>query len=95
MDWTMVSNAMEPIDRVRTIFYLCGIRYEATARAAGKSLADETPDNLLCRQSIAEVRTELASPSSDLGMVQVSDTEVREYLRALLAAYDEELGVSE
>jgi hypothetical protein len=95
MDWTMVSNAREPIDRVRTIFYLYGIRYEVTAHSAGQRLAREKPDNLLCRQSIDDVRTELACPSGKLGMVHVSDTEVREYLRALIAAHDEEIRVLE
>ena len=89
MDWTMVSNAEGPIDRLRTIFYLFRFRYEATARAAGMSLAGELPDNHLCRQAIAEARAELASPSNDLGTARVGDADVREYLQTLLAAYDE------
>ena len=42
-----------------------------------------------CRQTIAEVRTELATPSNDLGMARVSDADVRKYLQTLLAAYDD------
>jgi hypothetical protein len=89
MDWTMVSNAEGTIGRIRTIFYLFRFRYEVTARDAGMSLAGESPENHLCRQAIADIRTELALPSHDLGMARVSDANVRAYLQALLAAYDE------
>jgi hypothetical protein len=89
MDWTMVSNAEGAINRLRTVFYLFRFRYEVTARAAGMSLAGEPPDNDLCRQAIVEVRAELAAPSNDLGTARASDADVREYLRTLLAAYDE------
>ena len=85
----MVSNAEGPINRLRTVFYLFRFRYEATARAAGMSLAGELPDNHLCKQAIAEIRTELATPSNDLGMARVSDADVREYLQNVLAAYEE------
>ena len=85
----MVSNAEGPTDRVRTIFYLFRVRYEVTASAAGVSLAGEPPENQLCRQVIAEVRTELALPSHGLGTARIGDADVREYLKTLLAAYDE------
>jgi hypothetical protein len=85
----MVSNAEGPTDRLRTIFYLFRFRYEVTANAAGVSLAGEPPENQLCRQVIAEVRTELALPSHDLGTARIGDADVREYLKTLLAAYDE------
>ena len=88
MDWTMVGNAEGAIDRLRTIFYLFRFRYEVAARDAGMSLAGESPENHLCRQAIADIRTELALPSHDLGMARVSDANVRAYLQALLAAYD-------
>jgi hypothetical protein len=89
MDWTMVNNAKTPADRVGPIFYLFRFRYQADARTAGRRLADETPDNQLCRQTIAELRQELATPSKDLGMVRIGDSEARGYLAKLLAAYDE------
>ena len=85
----MVSNAEGPTDRLRTIFYLFQFRYEVTASAAGVSLAGEPPENQLCRQVIAEVRTEMALPSHDLGTARIGDAHVREYLKTLLAAYDE------
>jgi hypothetical protein len=90
----MVNNAETPADRVRTIFYLFRFRYETDARTAGTRLADETPGNQMCRQTIAELRGELATPSKDLGMVGVSDSEVRGYLARLLAAYDERVSRS-
>jgi hypothetical protein len=92
MDWTMVNNAEGPTHRVQTIFYLFRCRYERDARAAGMRLADEWPDNQLCRQTIAELRAELGAPSKDLGIAGVSDVEVRDYLARLLAAYDERAG---
>jgi hypothetical protein len=91
MDWTMVSNSKDSIDRVRAIFYLFKFRYEANASAAGKSLAHAMLDNPLCRQAILDLRTELACPSSTLGMVNVSDRDARDYLRTLLIAYDEQI----
>ena len=85
----MVSNAEGPVRRIGTIFYLFRFRYEVAARAAGLSLAGELPNNPICSQTIAEIRTELGLPSTDLGLALVSDADVREYLRTLLAAYDE------
>jgi hypothetical protein len=89
MDWTMVNNAKSATDRIRTIFYLCRFRYEASARKAGERLAQEPPDNQLCKQTIGELRVELASPSEELGMVRMSDADVRVYLSELLDAFDE------
>lgn len=88
MDWTMVSNAEGPVGRLGTVFYLFRVRYEATASDAGRSLAGEPSDNGLCRQVIAEIRTELARPSANLALARVSDADVRAYLQTLLAAYD-------
>jgi hypothetical protein len=89
MDWTMVNNAKSATDRIRTIFYLCRFRYEASARKAGERLAQEPPDNQLCKQTIGELRVELGSPSEELGMVRMSDADVRVYLSELLDAFDE------
>jgi hypothetical protein len=94
MDWTMVNNAKGPVDRVRTIFYLCRFRDEMGAKTAGRCLAEEAPENQLCSQTITELRGELAAPSQDLGMVRVSDSEARDYLASLLAAYDEKASES-
>ena len=88
----MVSNAKGPIYRIQTVFYLFRFRYEADARAAGIRLAEEPPSNQLCKQTISELRAELLSPSMNLGMVRVSDTDVREYLKNILEAYDETIG---
>lgn len=85
----MVNNAKGPAHRVKTIFYLFRVRYQADARAAGVRLADESPDNQLCTQTIAEMRGELAAPSKNLGMVRLGDSEVRDYLVRLLEAYDD------
>jgi hypothetical protein len=90
----MVNHASGPADRVQTIFYLFRFRYETDATAAGTRLADESSENHLCRQTIAELRGELARPSQDLGMVRLSDSEVRSYLARLLAAYDERASAS-
>jgi hypothetical protein len=94
MDWTMVNNAKGPVDRVRTIFYLFRFRDEMDAKTAGRCLAGEAPENQLCSQTITELRGELATPSQDLGMVRVSDSEARDYLARLLAAYDEKASES-
>jgi len=85
----MVNNAESATDRIRTIFYLCRFRYEASARKAGERLAQEPPNNQLCKQTIGELRVELASPSEELGMVRMSDADVRVYLSELLVAFDE------
>jgi hypothetical protein len=93
MDWTMVSNAKSPAHRIQTIFYLCQFRYEFDAREAGIRLADISLNNQLCINTIAELRAELMSPSSDLPLtVGVNDADMRKYLSAMLAAYDERLG---
>jgi hypothetical protein len=44
---------------------------------AGERLAMGSSDNPLCKQTIAELRAELTSPSTSLGMVRVSDAEAR------------------
>jgi hypothetical protein len=88
MDWTMVNNAKDAADRIRTIFYLCRFRYEASPREAGNRLAHEPPDNHLCKQTIAELRIEQTSPSQDLSMVRTSDAVVRVYLAELLDEFD-------
>ena len=95
MDWTMVNNAEGPIHRIETIFYLFQDRYQADARAAGILLADESLDNQLCKQTIAELRAELVFPSTNLGTARVSDTDVRGYLKNILNAYDERVEESE
>ena len=59
------------------------------ARTAGERLAEGSSDNPLCKQTIDELRAELNSPSTSLGMVRVSDGEVRVYLSSLLEAFDE------
>jgi hypothetical protein len=93
MDWTMINNAVGPTQRIRTLFYLCKLRYEAKAGSAGTRLADVSPGNRLCQETIAEVRAELASPSANLGPVaRVSDKDIRKYFVKLLTAYDERLG---
>jgi hypothetical protein len=94
MDWTMVNNAKGPIHRIQTIFYLFRFRYEADARTAAIQLAEESPSNQLCKQTIAELRAELVSPSTNLGLVRVTDTDVREYLENMLEVYDETIGKS-
>jgi hypothetical protein len=93
MDWTMVNNAKSATDRIQTLFSLCRFRYEASARKAGERLAQEPPDNQLCKQTIGELRVELASPSEDLAMVRISDTDVRLYLSELLEAFDERVKI--
>jgi hypothetical protein len=93
MDWTMVNNAKSATDRIQTLFYLCHFRYEASARKAGERIAQEPPDNQLCKQTIGELRVELASPSKDLAMVRLSDTDVRAYLSELLKAFDESVKI--
>jgi len=85
----MVSNASDPAGRIQTVFYLFRIRYEIEAGEAGMRLAAESPDNRLCTQTIAELRRELAAPTQDLGMVEVGDSAVRDFLARLLSAYDE------
>jgi hypothetical protein len=52
-------------------------------------LAEGSSDNPLCKQTIAELRPELTSPSTGLGMVRLSDAKVRVYLSSLLEAFDE------
>ena len=89
MDWTIVNNANSAKDRIQTLFYLCRFRYEASAKEAGERIAQEPSDNQLCKQTIGELRDELASPSENLGMVRLSDTDVRTYLSELLGAFDE------
>jgi hypothetical protein len=91
MDWTMINNASGPKQRIQTIFYLFQCRYELDAQAAGMRLAESSPDNLLCKQTVAELRTELDSPSADLGIVDVGNDAVRSYLAAMLATYDQRL----
>jgi hypothetical protein len=91
MDWTMINNAKGPKERIQTIFYLCRSRYEWDAGPAGTQLAEESPGNRLCEQSIEELRAELSSPSTHLGIVLEGDAEVRNYLSALLNAYDARL----
>jgi hypothetical protein len=88
MDWTMVNNARDATRRIQTIFYLCRFRYEASARKAGERLAQEPPENQLCKQTIAELRIELNSPSHNLNMMRMTDVEVRTYLAELLNAFD-------
>jgi hypothetical protein len=44
---------------------------------AGERLAMGSSDNPLCKQTIAELRAELTSPSTSLGMVRVSYAEAR------------------
>ena len=83
MDWTMVSNAEDAMQRIQAIFYLSRFRYEVDARTAGERLAVGSSGNPLCKQTIAELRAELTSPSTSLAMVRVSDAEVRVYLSAL------------
>lgn len=88
----MVDNAKGAVDRISTIFYLCRFRYEADARAAGARLATEPESNELCRHVMSEIRAELATPSANLGPVAaVRDEEIRNYLKTLLEAYDQEM----
>lgn len=85
----MISNASGPKQRIQTLFYLFHVRYELDARAAGMRLGESSPDNLLCRQTVAELRTELGSPSANLAIVDVVDDDVRSYLATMLAAFDQ------
>jgi len=62
MDWVMVSNAREPAQRVKTLFYLTRFRYEEDARAGGEHLAADAPKNPLCRETIAELRANWKCP---------------------------------
>ncbi len=52
-------------------------------------LAEGSSDNPLCKQTIAEQRVELTSPFTGLGLVRVSDADVRVYRSSLLAPFDE------
>ena len=85
----MVHNAASAFDRLRTIFYLCHSRYDVSAKEAGERLAQELTNNQLCKQTMTELRTELASPSKDLGIAGISDADVRLYLLELLNSFDQ------
>lgn len=87
----MINNASGPKQRILTVFYLFQCRYELDARAAGMRLAETSPDNLLCKQTVAELRAELGSPSANLGIVNVGDDAVRNYLTTMLTTYDQRL----
>jgi hypothetical protein len=92
MDWTMVSNAKDAIDRIKTILYLFRDRYQVDAQAGGRLLAGEQSDNLLCKQVIEELRAELNSPSTDLSVGGLTDADARKHFESVLRAYDETLG---
>ena len=90
MDWTMVGNAADKAGRIRALVYLFRIRYETGAPAAGKQLRGELPDNSLCALVLDELRAELAAPSASLGVGSlITEAEAREYLSAMLRAYDD------
>jgi hypothetical protein len=90
MDWTMVGNADDKAGRLQNLVYLFRIRYEIDAQSAAKQLRGELPGNRLCARVLDELRAELAAPSVSLGVGSlVPEAEAREYLSAVLCAYDD------
>jgi hypothetical protein len=90
MDWTMVSNAEGPLHRVMSLAYLLQCRYRIDAFEAGRKLWDEYRENRLCINTIDEVRSELASPTGDVGIGNiVTETDSRKYLKVVVDAFDE------
>jgi hypothetical protein len=90
MDWTMVENAAGTSQRLQTILYLLYFRYEVDAKTAGARFKEDvTSGNQLCVEVMNELRTELASPSINLGLGSlISETEARRYLADVLMAFD-------
>lgn len=89
MDWTMISNADGPLQRVRTLYYLLQCRYEMDEQVAGKRFREVCQTNDLCRLTLDDLRAELASPTGDIGFRKVTtDTGARRYLRRVLDAFD-------
>ena len=89
MDWTMVRDADNKEGRLQTLVYLFRIRYEIDAQSAAKKLQGEHPGNWLCALVLDELRAELTAPSMNLGVGSlVPEAEAREYMSAVLCAYD-------
>jgi hypothetical protein len=90
MDWTMISNAEGPLERMMTLVYLLQCRYRVDASEAGRKLWAQCRKNQLCIHTIDEVRSELASPTEDVGLGNIiTDTDARKYLKCVLDTFDE------
>ena len=90
MDWTMVNNAEGPLHRVQTIIYVFRIRYQCDPVTAATRLVKEAPENELRDEIMRNMRTELATPSGDLGMgTSFDDADSRTYLSDLISTYDQ------
>ena len=74
MDWTMITIAGDALERIRTLYYLLAIRYEADAGQAGRELRSEPESNALCRGVMTELQAELEQATADLGMGKSSLT---------------------
>lgn len=90
MDWTLYDDASTPLQRIKSTYYLFREGYHVDPKRAAAMLAAEAPDHPLCQQILAELRAEMATPSTNLGSSSGdTDAAVRDYLRNLLTAYDQ------
>jgi hypothetical protein len=69
------------------LFYLARVRYKMDFKTAGIRAADEWSESW--KEVIPILRAELATPAGEVNAPGFSDAEIREYLKQLLAAYDE------
>ena len=86
----MVHNAKDRTQRIQTLVYLLRERYQLDPKGGGSLLARDSGDHESCRQIVAELRAELASPSVDLVMLGETDSALREYLSKVIEQFDAE-----
>lgn len=86
----MINNADGPLHRVQTLAYLLLCRYETDSKMAGAKLWVESQTNILCRQTMEELRNELVAPTGDCGFRNIiNDPASRKYLLSVLNAFDQ------
>ncbi|WP_242106941.1 hypothetical protein [Luteimonas aquatica] len=89
MDWTMLANAKDTGERLRTLAYLLRLRYAVDPQVAAARLAGEAASHASCRLVLSELRAELASPSFGLGLgTLLDDVQMRAYFAQMMRAVD-------
>lgn len=86
----MIDNADGPLNRVQGLVYLLQCRYQVDYKTAGEKLCIESKTNLLCRQTMEEVRAELANPTGNIGLGKlISEQDSRSYMMSVLNIFDQ------
>ena len=84
----MIANAADAKSRVVTLLYLLRDRYELEPAMAGGKLHRDYSGVDGFRQLLNEVRAALQTPEPLTSGTWCSDAEAREYLSAMVDAYD-------